>query len=200
MGGVKRFYCHYCNSNFPYSREGRKKHNDGQNHKRNHQAHYQQFWTAKERYEQEMQKEKCRKFQSGQGCPYGDECRFSHASQYDLQQLQQQAASEEQLKEYGPLPSQLQRNDLLINSGMEDIISHVNDSRKQRLATLLNARQGQKSKPLIAVDEVPLVGLNSATKLRSNDSVVSVNLPASLQQFSVEDFLKQPSAQWGTLS
>ena len=41
--GKSRYYCNYCDTSFPDSREGRKKHNTGLVHQKLKDAHYKQF-------------------------------------------------------------------------------------------------------------------------------------------------------------
>lgn len=39
----KKYYCDYCDTSFPDSKEGRKKHNEGLVHQRMKEAHFRQF-------------------------------------------------------------------------------------------------------------------------------------------------------------
>lgn len=103
----RRYYCYYCDVSFPYSREARKRHNGGHTHARLETQHYQQYQNARERYNTEIKREKCRKFLSGKGCNFGEECIYSHTTPQELQELRLKCEQETILEEYGPLPSQV---------------------------------------------------------------------------------------------
>lgn len=102
---VKRFYCDYCDASFPYSVEGRKKHGQGHFHKKLKKHHYDQFKTAKEKLENELQRERCRNFHSGRHCSYGDSCIYSHLTDTDMENLKQEALKEEEVIQQSKLPT-----------------------------------------------------------------------------------------------
>ncbi|XP_068219924.1 zinc finger matrin-type protein 5-like [Palaemon carinicauda] len=93
---VKRFYCDYCDASYPYSVEARKKHDQGHYHQKLKKLHYDNFQTAKERLECELQKEKCRNFHSGRQCHYGESCIYSHLTAADIEHLKKNALIEEE--------------------------------------------------------------------------------------------------------
>lgn len=103
---VKRYYCDYCDRSFPYSVEARKKHINGYQHQKLRTLHYNQFKTAREKLQEELGKEKCRRFHSGQECSFGDACIYSHLTVGDLNKLKEEVYQENEAKQCSQLQSE----------------------------------------------------------------------------------------------
>ncbi|CAL4121658.1 unnamed protein product [Meganyctiphanes norvegica] len=103
----KRFYCDYCDRLFPYSVEGRQRHINGHHHQKLKKLHYDKFKNPQIRLQDELSKEKCRRFHTGQECTYGDTCMYSHATAADFAELKQKAADAEDALRISKLPSQV---------------------------------------------------------------------------------------------
>ncbi|XP_037799032.1 zinc finger matrin-type protein 5-like isoform X1 [Penaeus monodon] len=110
---VKRYYCDYCDRSFPYSVEARKKHINGYQHQKLWTLHYNQFKNffilliaARERLQEELRKEKCRRFYSGQECSFGDACIYSHLTVGDLNILKDEVYQENEAKRCSQLQSE----------------------------------------------------------------------------------------------
>ncbi|KAG7170044.1 zinc finger matrin-type protein 5-like [Homarus americanus] len=101
----KRYYCDYCDRTYPYSVEARKKHAFGHYHQKLKTLHYDQFKSAKERLQDELSKEKCRRFHSGQECSFGDTCIYSHLTVADICSLKHQAKEEDNAARKRKLPT-----------------------------------------------------------------------------------------------
>ncbi|XP_027232029.1 zinc finger matrin-type protein 5 isoform X1 [Penaeus vannamei] len=110
---VKRYYCDYCDRSFPYSVEARKKHINGYQHQKLRTLHYNQFKNfltlliaAREKLQEELGKEKCRRFYSGQECSFGDACIYSHLTVGDLNKLKEEVYQENEAKQCSQLQSE----------------------------------------------------------------------------------------------
>nr|XP_045603755.1 zinc finger matrin-type protein 5-like [Procambarus clarkii] len=120
----KRYYCDYCDRSLPYSVEARKKHDYGHHHQKLKNHHYNKFKSARERLQDELSREKCRRFHSGQDCSFGDTCIYSHLTQIDISNLKQQAMEEEAAVKRSKLPS-------LVKSGNEPSLESWLSEREQ---------------------------------------------------------------------
>ncbi|KAI1882418.1 hypothetical protein AGOR_G00250490 [Albula goreensis] len=98
----KRYYCDYCDRSFQDNMHNRKKHLNGVQHHRAKKAWFHNFRDAAAILAEEQTKKPCRKFlQTGQ-CGFGSSCRFSHMTEKDLANLEQQIEDERRRKE-GPI-------------------------------------------------------------------------------------------------
>jgi len=171
MMGGKRYFCDYCDRTLPHSLEARKKHNFGLQHRAVKQEYYSRLKSAKERYNEELEKKRCKKFSIGQICAFGDQCIFSHTPDAQLEIMRHEADLE--LKQE-TIPSQL------LNGG-EPFIDNIK--------TILKA----KSNPALKRVEETLKHYNEPRP--HFDSYYP--LPPSLQPLQTEDLLDVKFNSWG---
>ncbi|NP_001133109.1 zinc finger matrin-type protein 5 isoform X1 [Salmo salar] len=95
----KRYYCDYCDRSFQDNMHNRKKHLYGVQHHRSKKAWFDNFRDAAAILYDEQTKKPCRKFlQTGQ-CVFGNNCRFSHMSERDMENLRMQIEDERRSRE-----------------------------------------------------------------------------------------------------
>lgn len=198
---MRRYYCHYCDTSFPYSKDGRKRHLTGHNHVKLKQAYYLQFSSAQEQLQATLSKDKCRRFTSGQGCNYGDTCIYSHLTPTEIEPLKRLAEKESVIEEYGNLPSMLQNKSLFITKtahlpfiDSNSVAEMLLEKRKANLARELN---------LPVIDSCVPSSSNSGHLTSGSCGPVvpslaaGVRLPPSMQMGSLDDILASCSSQWG---
>lgn len=96
----KRYFCDYCNRSFQDTLHNRKKHLNGLQHLKAKKVWYDMFRDTAAILLDEQNKRPCRKFlQMGQ-CDFGSNCRFSHLSEWDLQELSIQVEEERRAREW----------------------------------------------------------------------------------------------------
>ncbi|PSN33869.1 hypothetical protein C0J52_25023 [Blattella germanica] len=95
----KRYYCDYCDRSFIDDLEARKKHLNGSMHVRLKKEHYDYFRDAKTLYKEESAKDGCKRFLNVGECVFGANCRFTHFSKQQLEELRQQIEAEEREKQ-----------------------------------------------------------------------------------------------------
>ncbi|XP_060768648.1 zinc finger matrin-type protein 5 isoform X3 [Neoarius graeffei] len=92
----KRYHCDYCDRSFQDTLHNRKKHLNGVQHHRAKKAWFDSFRDAVAVLQDERAKQGCRKFlQTGQ-CVFGPSCRYSHMSEQDMKNLEQNIHEERQ--------------------------------------------------------------------------------------------------------
>ncbi|KAJ8286494.1 hypothetical protein GJAV_G00039840 [Gymnothorax javanicus] len=98
----KRYYCDYCDRSFQDNMHNRKKHLNGVQHHRAKKAWFHNFRDAAAILAEEQSKKPCRKFlQTGQ-CGFGSSCRFSHMTEQDMANLEQQIEDDRRRAEEEP--------------------------------------------------------------------------------------------------
>ncbi|KAM8817117.1 zinc finger matrin-type protein 5 isoform 2-T2 [Rhynchonycteris naso] len=83
----KRYFCDYCDRSFQDNLHNRKKHLNGLQHLKAKKSWYDMFRDAAAILLDEQNKRPCRKFLLTGQCDFGPNCRFSHMSERDLQEL-----------------------------------------------------------------------------------------------------------------
>ncbi|XP_023567127.1 zinc finger matrin-type protein 5 isoform X2 [Octodon degus] len=83
----KRYFCDYCDRSFQDNLHNRKKHLNGLQHLKAKKMWYDMFRDAAAILLDEENKRPCRKFLMTGQCDFGSNCRFSHMSEQDLQEL-----------------------------------------------------------------------------------------------------------------
>ncbi|KAG0719206.1 Zinc finger matrin-type protein 5 [Chionoecetes opilio] len=174
---VKRYYCDFCDNSYPYSTEAFRKHRTGHHHIKLRNSHYDKFKNARDRLKDELTKEKCRRFLSGQDCSFGEGCIFSHLTPPGTQALQQQALEEEEQERWTRLPAALR------------------EGREVSVEAWLT----QRRVPLTS-DTLPGPPLHTLPPLNTPlpPTLASApNLPPSLAPTTLESWLGVEFAQWG---
>ncbi|CAF1170850.1 unnamed protein product [Rotaria sordida] len=87
----RKYYCDYCDKRLPAGLNHRKSHNQGIQHINNKRIYYLQFQDPVEILLNERTKKICNKWNQSHSCPFGDNCKYSHRSNYELIQLIEQA-------------------------------------------------------------------------------------------------------------
>lgn len=95
----KRYFCDYCNRSFQDNLHNRKKHLSGVQHQRSKKVWYDYFRDAPAILADEQDKKPCRKFLQTGECDFGTNCRFSHMTEEDVQQLKAQIEEEKRAQE-----------------------------------------------------------------------------------------------------
>ncbi|KAJ8393914.1 hypothetical protein AAFF_G00054470 [Aldrovandia affinis] len=90
----KRYYCDYCDRSFQDNMHNRKKHLNGVQHDRAKKAWFHSFRDAAAILAEEQTKKPCRKFNLTGQCGFGTSCRFSHMTERDMANLEQQIEDE----------------------------------------------------------------------------------------------------------
>ncbi|XP_059612855.1 zinc finger matrin-type protein 5 [Phlebotomus argentipes] len=91
----KNYYCDYCSKSFKDILAMRKNHLKGLQHQRAKSEHYAKYKTVKEIYKEESRKKTCKRIFEGQPCNFGSQCRFSHFTAEQLDQMRRQIAETE---------------------------------------------------------------------------------------------------------
>ncbi|KAA0193416.1 hypothetical protein HAZT_HAZT000220 [Hyalella azteca] len=190
----RRYYCYYCNTSFPYSREGRLKHCSGHVHARLRARHYEQYETARQRYHTQLSKEKCRKHQSSQGCPFGDECIYSHMTHEQLEMLRLAAQDEAVLEEYGPLPCQL-TSSLTCPSTSEEADSLILSIRRRRILQKYPFITEPQKRLGTSDDHMQPQSQTKSSKMAELSQYQP--LPPSLMPYTLDNLLSEPLPEWG---
>lgn len=95
----KRYYCDYCDRSFQDNMHNRKKHLNGVQHHRAKKAWYDHFRDSSAILYDEQAKKACRKFLQKGICDFGPNCRFSHMSEEDMDNLKRQIEDERRIRE-----------------------------------------------------------------------------------------------------
>ncbi|XP_068937948.1 zinc finger matrin-type protein 5 [Petaurus breviceps papuanus] len=90
----KRYFCDYCDRSFQDNLHNRKKHLNGVQHLRAKKVWYDLFRDAAAILMEEQNKRPCRKFLETGQCDFDSNCRFSHMTSGDLEQLAAQVHEE----------------------------------------------------------------------------------------------------------
>nr|KAF6404411.1 zinc finger matrin-type 5 [Molossus molossus] len=101
----KRYFCDYCDRSFQDNLHNRKKHLNGLQHLKAKKSWYDMFRDAAAILLDEQNKRPCRKFLLTGQCDFGPNCRFSHMSERDLQELSIQVEVEKRAKRLSSAPS-----------------------------------------------------------------------------------------------
>ncbi|KAB0357450.1 hypothetical protein FD754_001606 [Muntiacus muntjak] len=96
----KRYFCDYCDRSFQDNLHNRKKHLNGLQHLKAKKLWYDTFRDAAAILLDEQNKRPCRKFLLTGQCDFGSNCRFSHMSERDLQELSVQVEEERRAREW----------------------------------------------------------------------------------------------------
>ncbi|CAF4166429.1 unnamed protein product [Rotaria sp. Silwood2] len=108
----RKYYCDYCDKRLPAGLNHRKNHNRGIQHINNKRTYYLQFQGFNDLFLiflkkkqiiikifdldlveillNERTKKICNKWNQSNSCPFGDNCKYSHRSNYELIQLIEQ--------------------------------------------------------------------------------------------------------------
>ncbi|XP_034955196.1 zinc finger matrin-type protein 5 isoform X2 [Zootoca vivipara] len=95
----KRYFCDYCNRSFQDNLHNRKKHLNGVQHLRAKKVWYDLFRDSATILQEEQSKKPCREFLLSGRCDFGPNCRFSHMTEEDLEQLNAHVQEERRAKE-----------------------------------------------------------------------------------------------------
>ncbi|UJR07617.1 hypothetical protein I4U23_011906 [Adineta vaga] len=87
----RKYYCDYCDRRIPPGLTHRKNHNRTIQHINNKRTYYFQFKDLTEILLEERSKRICNKWNQTGSCPFGENCKYSHRSNYKLIQLIEQA-------------------------------------------------------------------------------------------------------------
>lgn len=88
----RKYYCDFCDKRIPPGLVHRKNHNQGHQHIHNRRIYYQQFQsgTTKEILLEERMKKICHQWNQTGTCSFGENCKYSHRSNFQLMQLNEQ--------------------------------------------------------------------------------------------------------------
>ncbi|ORX93096.1 hypothetical protein K493DRAFT_316179 [Basidiobolus meristosporus CBS 931.73] len=75
---VKKFYCDFCDRQFPDNLDSRKKHLESTGHQAQVKLHYDSFRDPVALIQEQLHAPPCRKFMSIGRCEYGLSCKYSH--------------------------------------------------------------------------------------------------------------------------
>uniref|UniRef100_A0A5F9CAZ2 Zinc finger matrin-type protein 5 n=1 Tax=Oryctolagus cuniculus TaxID=9986 RepID=A0A5F9CAZ2_RABIT len=103
----KRYFCDYCDRSFQDNLHNRKKHLNGLQHLKAKKLWYDMFRDAAAILLDEQNKRPCRKFLLTGQCDFGSNCRFSHMSERDLQELSIRVEEERRAREWPLDPPEL---------------------------------------------------------------------------------------------
>lgn len=95
----KRYYCDYCDRSFQDNMHNRKKHLYGVQHHRAKEAWFDHFRDTAAILLDEQAKKPCRKFIQTGICGFGSNCRFSHMSETEIENMRRQIEDERRQKE-----------------------------------------------------------------------------------------------------
>lgn len=126
----KRYFCDYCDRSFQDNLHNRKKHLNGLQHLKAKKVWYDMFRDAAAVLLDEQNKRPCRKFLLTGQCDFGSNCRFSHMSEQDLQELSIQVEEERRAREWPLETAELPEGHL------EDWL----EKRAKRLSSALSIR------------------------------------------------------------
>ncbi|CAF1629800.1 unnamed protein product [Adineta ricciae] len=87
----RKYHCEYCDKRIPPGLTHRKNHNRAVQHINNKRMYYLQFKDPAEILLDERSKRMCNKWIQTGSCPFGENCKYSHRSIYELTQLIEQA-------------------------------------------------------------------------------------------------------------
>ncbi|KAF0310907.1 Zinc finger matrin-type protein 5 [Amphibalanus amphitrite] len=92
---VKKYLCDYCGTRFAYSPDTWRRHVRGAAHMAARAEHYRQLASAGDQWRSEVAgRRPCWRLSTPAGCPFGDDCRFSHLSPEELERLRAEAEAE----------------------------------------------------------------------------------------------------------
>ncbi|PNF31830.1 Zinc finger matrin-type protein 5 [Cryptotermes secundus] len=169
----KRYYCDYCDRSFIDDLEARKKHLNGSMHMRLRKEHYDSFRDPQTLLAEESAKEPCKRFLHTGECVFGSNCRFTHFSRQQLQDLKQQIEEAEREQEMKTLKNGIPEGDTA------SILASWLQHRTQRQ---LAAQLKPESKQLW---ELP------------PSLQVRLDLPPSLHPITVDSFTDADFEEWG---
>lgn len=141
----KRYYCDYCERSFADGAENRKKHLASMHHQKLRKAHYDMFKDATTILEENRLKKPCIKFQNNGECEYGSNCKYSHLTPLDIQQLEEEA----RLVKAGPPPVE-PNIEAKIDAWIESI-----SKMKENSATSLNVCKPILPTVLVGIPDLP---------------------------------------------
>lgn len=168
----KRYFCDYCDRSFQDNLHNRKKHLNGLQHLKAKKVWYDMFRDAAAILLDEQNKRPCRKFLLTGQCDFGSNCRFSHMSERDLQELSIQVEEERRAREWPLDVAELPEGNL------EDWL----EKRAKRLSSAPSSR----SEPIRPTIFQYPVGWPPVQEL-----------PPSLRAPPPGGWPLQPSVQWG---
>ncbi|TEA23521.1 hypothetical protein DBR06_SOUSAS910217, partial [Sousa chinensis] len=168
----KRYFCDYCDRSFQDNLHNRKKHLNGLQHLKAKKLWYDMFRDAAAILLDEQNKRPCRKFLLTGKCDFGSNCRFSHMSERDLQDLSMQVEEERWAREW-PLDV----------TELPEV--HVEDWLEKR-AQQLSSAPSSRAEPIRATVFQYPVGWPPVQEL-----------PPSLRAPPPGGWPLQPSVQWG---
>ncbi|CAK8680417.1 unnamed protein product [Clavelina lepadiformis] len=87
----KRYFCDYCNRAFQDNLNARKKHLHSSLHIRNKEEWYSKFKGKKQILEENLAKRPCNRFLSTGTCPFGDQCKYRHIRNEDIERMKAEA-------------------------------------------------------------------------------------------------------------
>ncbi|XP_077916922.1 zinc finger matrin-type protein 5 isoform X1 [Halichoerus grypus] len=141
----KHYFCDYCNRSFQDNLHNRKKHLNGLQHLKAKKVWYDMFRDAAAILLDEQNKRPCRKFLLTGQCDFGSNCRFSHMSERDLQELSIQVEEERRAREWPLDVVELPEGHL------EDWL----EKRAKRLSSAPSSRLTPSGRPLVLRTCVP---------------------------------------------
>ncbi|XP_034873220.1 zinc finger matrin-type protein 5 isoform X2 [Mirounga leonina] len=141
----KHYFCDYCSRSFQDNLHNRKKHLNGLQHLKAKKVWYDMFRDAAAILLDEQNKRPCRKFLLTGQCDFGSNCRFSHMSERDLQELSIQVEEERRAREWPLDVVELPEGHL------EDWL----EKRAKRLSSAPSSRLTPSGRPLVLRTCVP---------------------------------------------
>ncbi|KDR07385.1 zinc finger matrin-type protein 5-like [Zootermopsis nevadensis] len=169
----KRYYCDYCDRSFIDDLEARKKHLNGSMHMRLKKEHYYSFRDSKTLLAEETAKKPCKRFLRNGECVFGSNCRFTHFSHQELQDLEHQIQEAERQKEMKMVENSIPAGD------SSSILASWLQKRSQRQPTAHLKPEGKQ------LWELP-PGLRDRP-----------DLPPSLRPVTAKSFTSSDFEDWG---
>ncbi|XP_068081367.1 zinc finger matrin-type protein 5 [Anabrus simplex] len=170
----KRYFCDYCDRSFVDDIEARKKHLNGSVHIRLRKEHYDKFKDGKTVLLEESAKIPCKRYQRNGECVFGSNCRYSHYTPQEMENLRLRVQEEERLEE-------IKRTSLPVDEGEGPSLTSWLQKRSQ--VKLLVKSSGETNSHFTWAVPQCLQGRS--------------HLPPSLQSIRIEDFTSSEFESWG---
>ena len=119
---VKKYLCDYCGTRFAYSPEAWRRHVRGAAHMAARAEHYRRLAPARDQLRSEAGRRPCWRLAEPGGCPFGDDCSFSHLCPEELDRLRAAAEAEQRPSSPPRLSDWLQRRPRLTERPAEETV------------------------------------------------------------------------------
>ncbi|XP_069678600.1 zinc finger matrin-type protein 5 [Periplaneta americana] len=169
----KRYYCDYCDRSFIDDIEARKKHLNGSMHMRLKKEHYNAFRDPKTVLAEESAKETCKRFLRSGECVFGSNCRFTHFTHQDLENLKYQIEEAEGIQKLKTMEERVPAGD-----GPSILASWLQKRTQEQLSAQLQSESQQLWELPASLQGWP-------------------DLPPSLQPLNPDTFTNSDFEEWG---